>query len=207
MSILTIENIDDVEWDKAGNGLIPCVVQDSMSKKVMMLGYMNKAALSKTFETKHVTFFSRKTQDLWTKGETSGNLLNFELAELDCDNDTILIQAAPVGPVCHTGDHNCFNDNQMSGVSFLNKLADVIHARKDDSPETSYTASLFKDGLARMCQKVGEEGVEVALAGMKNDKEELLNESADLIFHLMVLLENFDLSIADAVEVLEKRHK
>jgi len=207
MSNLTIQNIDDIAWDKSGNGLTPCVVQDVTSKKVLMLGYMNKSALEKTFKTNNVTFFSRKTQALWTKGETSGNFLNLISAELDCDNDTILIQALPVGAVCHTGDNNCFNDDSSYGIAFLNKLMDVIKTRKNDNPDESYTASLFKDGLSRMCQKVGEEGVEVALAGMKSDKEELLNESADLMFHLMILLENFDLSLLDSVRILENRHK
>jgi phosphoribosyl-ATP pyrophosphohydrolase/phosphoribosyl-AMP cyclohydrolase len=207
MSNLTLENVNQVDWNKGGDGLIPAIVQHVHTGQVLMMGYMNDAALIETFDSQKVTFLSRKTQELWTKGETSGNFLAFISAELDCDRDTMLIQAVPKGPTCHTGDFTCFNDNQNDGVSFLNQLSDVIASRKEDDPKESYTASLFAEGLSRMCQKVGEEGVEVSLAGMKQDKEELLNESADLIFHLMVLLENSDLSISDVVNILQKRHK
>lgn len=206
MSNLTRDNINDVDWEKGGNGLIPAIVQHVQSGQVLMMGYINDAALEKTFDSQKVTFLSRKTQELWTKGETSGNFLEFVSAELDCDKDTILIQANPKGPTCHTGDFTCFNDEQSSSISFLNELSNIIKSRKEDKPDESYTASLFAEGISRICQKVGEEGVEVSLAGMKEDKEELLNESADLIFHLMVLLEHNELDIEDVVHVLRKRH-
>ncbi len=206
MSVLTQKNISDVDWNKGGNGLIPAIVQHAQTAQVLMMGYMNKDALDKTFEVEKVTFLSRKTQSLWTKGETSGNFLRFVSAELDCDKDTILIQANPIGATCHTGDFTCFNDIHNDN-NFLNTLQHVIQTRKNDDPKQSYTASLFAEGLSRMCQKVGEEGVEVALAGMKEDKDELLNESADLIFHLMVLLEKNELCIQNVLHLLEKRHK
>jgi len=207
MSDLTKNTMNDVDWNKGGNGLIPAIVQHAQSSQVLMMGYMDHAALSKTFDSKKVTFLSRKSQNLWTKGETSGNFLELVSAELDCDQDTILIQAIPKGPTCHTGDFTCFNDHKNGSLAFLNELDNVVSSRKNENPEESYTASLFAEGLARMCQKVGEEGVEVSLAGMKEDKEELLNESADLIFHLMVLLQNFNLSLEDVVHVLNNRHK
>ncbi len=206
MTLLTHENISEVDWKKAEDDLIPAIVQHVETAQVLMMGYMNQDALAKTFEIKKVTFLSRKTQSLWTKGETSGNFLKFISAELDCDKDTILIQANPVGSTCHTGDFTCFNDIQAKG-NFLDTLQQIIKTRKNDDSNESYTASLFAEGLSRMCQKVGEEGVEVALAAMKKDKNELLNESADLIFHLMVLLEKNNLCIQDVVDILQKRHK
>jgi len=207
MSNLNNKNMNDVDWNKGGNGLIPAILQEAQTGQVLMMGYMNEAALDKTFESKKVTFFSRKTEKLWTKGETSGNYLEFVSAELDCDKDTILVQANPKGPTCHTGDYSCFNNIQENNISFLNELTSVIQNRRNEDPKISYTASLFAAGLSRMCQKVGEEGVEVSLAGMKEDKDELLNESADLLFHLMILLEKNDLSIHDAVKILRERHE
>jgi len=206
MSKLNKDSVKEVDWNKGGNGLVPAIVQHAQSGQVLMMGYMNDAALEKTFDSRKVTFLSRKTKELWTKGETSGNFLEFVSAELDCDKDTILIQANPKGPTCHTGDFTCFNDNQDNPINFLNELSDVIKSRKGDNPQKSYTASLFTEGLARMCQKVGEEGVEVSLAGMKQDNDELLDESADLLFHLMVLLENQGLSIQAVIKTLQKRH-
>lgn len=207
MSNLTQNTIDSVDWEKGGNGLIPAIIQNEKTGQVLMMGYMNEAALEKTFKDKKVTFHSRKTQALWTKGETSGNFLEFISAELDCDQDTILVQAIPYGPTCHTGDFTCFNDVQPNSMSFLSELTSIIQSRKDGDPKNSYTASLFDEGLSRMCQKVGEEGVEVALAGMKQEKEELSNEAADLIFHLMVLLESQGLSIDDIFCILKDRHQ
>jgi len=173
----------------------------------LMLGYMNADALAKTLDIKKVTFYSRSKDRLWTKGETSGNWLDFVSAEMDCDADTILIQALPNGPACHTGSQTCFNDHAASTTGFLDQLSALIAARHRSMPENSYTTSLFRDGTARIAQKVGEEGVELALARMKNDPEETKNEAADLLFHMMVLLEDAGLAFNDVVAVLQERHK
>ena len=163
--------------------------------------------IAKTLDTKKVTFYSRSKNRLWTKGETSGNWLDFVSAEMDCDADTILIQARPNGPVCHTGSRTCFNDHAASSIAFLDQLSALIAARHRTMPENSYTTSLFRDGAARIAQKVGEEGIELALARMKNDPEEIKNEAADLLFHMMVLLEDAGLAFNDVIAVLQERHK
>lgn len=200
---------DQLDWGKAGDGLLPAVIQDQNTMKVLMLGYMNKEALDKTLETGHVTFFSRSKQRLWVKGETSGNTLNLKSIEIDCDHDTILILADPAGPTCHKGDVTCFGaQGAVSGLAFLAELGQLIEGRKQDKPEDSYTAKLFCEGRERISQKVGEEGVEVALAHMNSgNKEKILSESADLIYHLSVLLAHEDLSLVDVCDVLKKRHK
>ena len=203
MPVLQSENL---AWEK-GNGLLPAIIQDVNTAQVLMLGYMNADALAKTLETKKVTFYSRSKDRLWTKGETSGNWLDFVGAEIDCDGDTILIQARPNGPVCHTGSRTCFNDHAASSNAFLDQLSALIAERHHTMPEKSYTTSLFRDGTARIAQKVGEEGVELALARMKNDVEETKNEAADLLFHMMVLLEDAGLVLSDVVTVLQERHK
>ena len=206
----TIQNdldIDALDWQKSSDGLLPVVVQDTHTLKVLMLGYMNEAALDKTLAGGKVTFFSRSKQRLWTKGETSGNFLSLTSIRQDCDNDTILVRAVPQGPTCHNGTETCFAGQDGHPVLFLSELAAVIESRKGDKPEDSYTASLFAKGAAKIAQKVGEEGVEVALAHMKKDREEILNESADLLYHLSVLLSDAGLSLDQACEVLEKRHK
>lgn len=198
-------DVNELDWDK-GDGLLPAIIQDSITKQILMLGYMNKESLEKTLETEHVTFFSRSKKNLWVKGETSGNYLDFVSAEIDCDQDTILIQATPCGPTCHTGTVSCFNNDKGSSVLFLKQLGDLIKERNKERPEGSYTTQLFEEGQSRIAQKVGEEGVELSLAHMKNDKEEILNESADLLFHTLVLLENADLSLDEVCEVLKQRH-
>ena len=195
----------DADWDKGG-GLLPAIIQDSRTSQILMLGYMNREAAQATLDTGHVTFFSRSKQRLWTKGETSGNTLGFVSAALDCDRDTILVQAVPAGPACHTGARTCFGDELPQGAGFLAQLDSLIHERRAQMPEGSYTTSLFEAGKARMAQKVGEEGVELALARMKDDCDEMANEAADLLYHLMVLLADADMALEDAVAVLRSRH-
>ena len=195
----------DADWNK-GDGLIPAIIQDAATGQVLMLGYMNRDAADATVATGLVTFFSRSKQRLWTKGETSGNHLAFVRGSLDCDRDTILIEAVPTGPACHTGARTCFTDDVPASAGFLAHLDRLIAERRDQMPEGSYTTSLFASGKARIAQKVGEEGVELALARMKDDKAEIADEAADLLYHLLVLLADSDMSLADAVAVLKKRH-
>ena len=199
-------NLDRIDWDK-GQGLVPAIVQNIDSGQILMLAYMDRAALAQTISGKKVTFFSRSKNRLWTKGETSGNWLDFISGEMDCDADTLLIQARPQGPSCHTGSVTCFNDQTASNIGFLDQLGLLIAKRHKTMPEGSYTTSLFAEGKALIAQKVGEEGVELALARMKDDRAEIANEAADLLFHMMVLLEDAGLSLADAINVLQKRHK
>ena len=199
-------NLEKIDWDK-GEGLVPAIVQNIDNGQVLMLAYMDSAALAQTISSKKVTFFSRSKNRLWTKGETSGNRLDFISSEMDCDADTLLIQARPQGPSCHTGSVTCFNDQTASNIGFLDQLATLISERHKTMPEGSYTTSLFAKGKALIAQKVGEEGVELALARMKDDRAEMTNEAADLLFHMMVLLEDAGLSLADAISVLQNRHK
>ena len=199
-------NLDKIDWSK-GEGLVPAIVQNSDNGQILMLAYMDRAALAQTISSKKVTFFSRSKNRLWTKGETSGNWLDYVSGEMDCDADTILIQARPQGPSCHTGSVTCFNDQTPSNIGFLDQLGRLIAERHKTMPKGSYTTSLFTEGKARIAQKVGEEGVELALARMKDDSAEMANEAADLLFHMMVLLEDAGLSLADAINVLQDRHK
>jgi phosphoribosyl-ATP pyrophosphohydrolase/phosphoribosyl-AMP cyclohydrolase len=199
-------NLDKIDWDK-GDGLVPAIVQNSDNGQILMLAYMDRAALAQTISSKKVTFFSRSKNRLWTKGETSGNWLDYVSGEMDCDADTILIQARPQGPSCHTGSVTCFNDQTPSNIGFLDQLGRLIAERHKTMPKGSYTTSLFTEGKARIAQKVGEEGVELALARMKDDSAEMANEAADLLFHMMVLLEDAGLSLVDAISVLQDRHK
>ena len=199
-------NLDKIDWDK-GDGLVPAIVQNSDNGQILMLAYMDRAALAQTISGKKVTFFSRSKNRLWTKGETSGNWLDYISGEMDCDADAILIQARPQGPSCHTGSVTCFNDQTPSNTGFLDQLGRLIAERHKTMPKGSYTTSLFTEGKARIAQKVGEEGVELALARMKDDSAEMANEAADLLFHMMVLLEDAGLSLADAISVLQDRHK
>ena len=199
-------NLDKIDWDK-GQGLVPAIVQNIDGGQILMLAYMDRAALAQTISSKKVTFFSRSKNRLWTKGETSGNWLDFISGEMDCDADTLLIQARPQGPSCHTGSVTCFNDQTPNNIGFLDQLTILIAERHKTMPEGSYTTSLFAEGKARIAQKVGEEGVELALARMKDDNTELANEAADLLFHMMVLLEDAGLSLTDAISVLQNRHK
>lgn len=195
-----------IDWKKT-NGLVPAIVQDATTAQVLMLGYMDTAALKKTLRTKKVTFFSRTKNRLWTKGESSGNFLRLVGVEVDCDNDTLLIQASPDGPTCHRGTVSCFGDGALAGgAGFLAHLDQVVAARIKSGDKSSYTVRLVQEGVARCAQKVGEEGVETALAAMQQDNKEFAGEAADLLYHLIVLLRAKKLSLADAVAVLEKRH-
>lgn len=198
--------INRAEWAK-GDGLLPAIIQNPDTGAILMLGYMNKDAYEATIKGGQVTFFSRSKQRLWTKGETSGNTLDLVSVELDCDNDTLLIMARPNGPTCHTGTTTCFNNKNLPATLFLNQLQNLIVARHKDMPQGSYTTSLFTEGKARIAQKVGEEGVELALARMKDDSNEVTNEAADLLFHMMVLLQDAGLSLGDVIGVLQSRHK
>lgn len=200
-------NIDQLDFEK-GAGLIPAIVQEVGTGTVLMLGYMNRAALEQTLETKKVTFFARSKQRLWTKGESSGHFLHLVEIYQDCDDDTLLVLARPDGPTCHKGTKTCWGEGvREPDLGFLVELNDLIRQRHQEMPEGSYTTSLFEQGRARISQKVGEEGVEVALAHMKDDKEEILNESADLLYHTLVLLEHSGLSLADVAAVLRSRHQ
>ncbi|ENE9526217.1 bifunctional phosphoribosyl-AMP cyclohydrolase/phosphoribosyl-ATP diphosphatase HisIE [Vibrio parahaemolyticus] len=197
-----------INWEKV-DGLIPAIVQDFQSSQVLMMGYMNQDALAKTGETGQVTFFSRTKERLWTKGETSGNVLQLVNISLDCDNDTLLVRVNPIGPTCHTGTTTCWDGDaqEESQMVWLHQLEQLLAARKSADPDSSYTASLYARGTKRISQKVGEEGVEVALAATSGDKAELVCESADLIYHLLVLLQDQGLSMNDVVNKLKERHK
>ncbi|MBB1309773.1 MULTISPECIES: bifunctional phosphoribosyl-AMP cyclohydrolase/phosphoribosyl-ATP diphosphatase HisIE [unclassified Pseudoalteromonas] len=202
---LTKQNLTQVDFTKSE--LIPAIVQDARTGVILMQGFMNQESLEVTFEKQKVTFYSRSKNRLWTKGETSENYLEVVSVHTDCDYDSILVLANPLGPTCHLGTQSCFGDAAKPSLSFLAQLEQVIVSRKNDDPEKSYTASLFAKDLSRSCQKVGEEGVEVALAAMKHDNEELTNESADLIYHLIVLLQRQGLELQDVVACLQGRHK
>ena len=195
-----------LNWDKK-TGLLPAIIQDSDNLRVLMLGYMNKDSLKITLKTKKVTFYSRKRKNLWTKGEISKNYLNLVDLETDCDSDTLLIKAKPSGPTCHLGKQTCFNDELEDKIFFLNTLSDIIKMRIKSNNENSYTKKLFSKGKARISQKVGEECVELVIASMKEDKNEVLNESADLIFHLIILLNKLDLNFTDVINILYERNK
>lgn len=203
---IDISNTNALAWAKMDN-LIPAIVQNALTGKVLMQGYMNQDALDKTLATGHVTFFSRSKQRLWTKGEESGNTLNLHSITADCDQDSLLVLANPVGPTCHTGTESCWFDGQASDYTFIADLEQLIASRKDADPSSSYTASLYNKGIKRIAQKVGEEGVETALAATVADLEELKNESADLMYHLLVLLQASGLSMQDVVGILRERHK
>ena len=190
------------------NGLIPAIIQDNETKTVLMLGYMNQEALDTTLETQKVTFFSRSKNRLWTKGEESGNFLNLVSIKNDCDNDTLLIQVNPVGPTCHTGSDTCWQEENNSSYSFLSKLENTIQERKDNATsEKSYVASLFEKGMNKIAQKVGEEAVEVVIEAKDNNDDLFLSESADLLFHYLILLQAKGFKLNDVVEVLKSREK
>lgn len=192
---------------KKMDGLIPVVVQDSFTGKVLMLGYMNEAALSQTEASGRVTFFSRSKNRLWTKGETSGNFLEVVSMQEDCDGDAILIKAKPLGPVCHTGADTCFDEPNTSQTLFIDHLRAIIKDRKANPTEGSYTASLFAKGMNKLAQKVGEEAVELVIEAKDDNKELFLGEAADLLFHYLVLLEAKGYELDEVVEVLKHRHK
>ncbi len=195
-----------LDFNKMG-GLIPAIIQDSCTGKVLMLGFMNEEAFAKTQEIGKVTFFSRTKNRLWTKGETSGNFLNVVSIAVDCDNDTLLIKVKPVGPVCHTGSDTCFGETNETDLFFLSYLQDFIDRRKQEMPEGSYTTSLFKKGVNRMAQKVGEEAVETVIEATNGTDEGFLYEASDLIYHLIVLLTSKGHRIEELAQELKKRHK
>jgi phosphoribosyl-ATP pyrophosphohydrolase/phosphoribosyl-AMP cyclohydrolase len=206
---MTKELLSQLDWSK-GDGLLPVVVQHVRTGQVLMMAFMNPAALEATQALGRVTFYSRSKQRLWTKGEASGNFLRFIDAAADCDNDAILILAEPVGPTCHTGTNSCFGDDTTTvaqRLAFLGELENVIAQRILEKPEGSYTARIWEQGPTRMAQKVGEEGVEVALAAVTQDDGRLIGESADLLYHLTLLLKSRNLSLAKVVAELEQRHQ
>lgn len=194
-----------LDFDKM-DGLVPAIIQDSRTLKVLMLGFMNKEAYDKTVETGIVTFWSRTKQRLWTKGETSGNTLTVVDIKADCDNDTLLIKAIPAGPVCHTGSDTCWDEKNQNPIMFLSELQRFIEKRHEEMPEGSYTTSLFKSGCGRMAQKVGEEAIESVIEAMANNNERLIYEASDMIYHLIVLLTSKGLKIEDLAQELQKRH-
>ncbi|MBR5935509.1 MAG: bifunctional phosphoribosyl-AMP cyclohydrolase/phosphoribosyl-ATP diphosphatase HisIE [Bacteroidaceae bacterium] len=196
----------DIDFEKMG-GLVPAIIQDNVTRKVLMLGFMNKEAYQKTVETGKVTFWSRTRNCLWTKGETSGNFLNVKEILLDCDKDTLLIKAKPEGPVCHTGADTCWNEQNSVDLNFLSYLQDFIDRRYKEMPDGSYTTSLFKSGVNRMAQKVGEEAVETVIEATNGTDDRLIYEASDLIYHLIVLLTSKGHRIEELAAELVKRHK
>lgn len=200
---MTVDSLPGLDWSKQ-DGLLPAIIQEAGTGRVLMLGYMNREALAATRASGRVTFFSRSRQRLWTKGETSGHFLQLVSIETDCDNDSLLVQAIAHGPTCHLQRASCF---PSAPANFLLELDQLIATRERDRPEGSYTTKLFESGLRRIAQKVGEEGVETSLAAVVEDDQALLGEAADLVYHLLVLLRARGLSLADAVRVLEQRHR
>ena len=197
----------DIDFEKMG-GLVPAIIQDNVTRKVLMLGFMNKEAYDKTVETGKVTFWSRTRNCLWTKGETSGNVLRVVKILNDCDNDTLLIKVNPAGPVCHTGADTCWNEtNERNPLLFLTELQDFINKRHEEMPEGSYTTSLFKDGLNRMAQKVGEEALELVIEATNGTNDRLIYEGSDMLYHLIVLLTSKGLRIEDMAAELAERHQ
>jgi phosphoribosyl-ATP pyrophosphohydrolase/phosphoribosyl-AMP cyclohydrolase len=203
--VLSEQQVAQLDWDKVDN-LMPAIVQHAISGEVLMMGYMNQEALAVTQQTGKVTFFSRTKQRLWTKGESSGNVLNVVNIYPDCDNDTLLILANPIGPTCHLGNNSCFAP-AASDWGFLYQLEQLLASRKSADPASSYTAKLYASGTKRIAQKVGEEGVETALAATVNDREELTNEASDLMYHLLVLLQDQDLNLSKVIGRLRERHE
>ena len=205
---MTLDDVGTLDWDK-GSGLLPAIVQHARTGRVLMLGYMNDEALRETLGGGRVVFYSRSRETLWTKGETSGNYLNVVDVSTDCDSDAILVLADPIGPTCHKGTESCFADaasTDAQRLGFLALLENIIANRIADQPESSYTAKLFARGTGRIAQKVGEEGVETALAAVSRDDEGLVSECADLVFHLLVLLKSRELDLELVVEELRARH-
>ncbi|MDE6354591.1 MAG: bifunctional phosphoribosyl-AMP cyclohydrolase/phosphoribosyl-ATP diphosphatase HisIE [Prevotella sp.] len=195
-----------IDFEK-GDGLVPAIIQDATTKNVLMLGYMNEEAYNKTIGSGKVTFYSRSRQCLWTKGETSGNFLNLVSMDVDCDNDTLLVKVNPVGPTCHKGTDTCWGEkNESNPLLFLTDLQDFIIKRHEEMPEGSYTTSLFKDGLNRMAQKVGEEALEAVIEAVNGTNERLVYEGSDMLYHLIVLLTSKGLRIEDLAKELQVRH-
>jgi phosphoribosyl-ATP pyrophosphohydrolase/phosphoribosyl-AMP cyclohydrolase len=200
-----MKNFNDLDFEKNKDGLIPAIIQDNQTLKVLMLGYMSKGSLALSLESGFVTFYSRSRQKLWTKGETSGNYLKLASVETDCDGDTILIKAIPKGPVCHKGTTSCFGEENSEG--FIRQLSKLISERHQSMPTNSYTTKLFEEGVAKIAQKVGEEAVETVIEALKGDRERLKYEISDLVYHLLVLMENENISISEIEEELFKRKK
>jgi len=195
-----------IDFEKCG-GLVPAIIQDATTCQVLMLGYMNQEAYDKTVKTKKVTFWSRSRNELWTKGETSGNYLNLVSIKVDCDHDTLLVRATPNGPTCHKGTDTCWGeDNTANPLLFLTELQDFINRRHEEMPEGSYTTSLFKDGINRIAQKVGEEALETVIEATNGSSEKLIYEASDMIYHLVVLLASKGLRIEDVAAELARRH-
>jgi phosphoribosyl-ATP pyrophosphohydrolase/phosphoribosyl-AMP cyclohydrolase len=195
-----------IDFDK-DNGLVPAIIQDFSTNKVLMLGFMNQEAFEKTQKEKRVTFYSRSKKRLWTKGESSGHFLNVKEILLDCDNDTLLIKAQPDGPTCHTGNDTCWNESNKGKTAFIDHLKAVIKDRKKNPSGKSYTSSLFALGINKIAQKVGEEAVELVIESKDNNKELFKGEAADLLFHLLILLEEKQIDLDEVIAVLEERHK
>ena len=199
-------DINALDWEKM-NGLLPAVIQNAENGTVLMLGYMNQEALIATLTTGQLNLYSRSRNRLWRKGETSGNSMSIQHISVDCDNDSLLIQVLPKGPACHLGYNSCFQPAKNTNLGFIQELMDLIHERADTSSENSYTAQLLESGLSRCAQKVGEEAVETVIAALSSDREELINECADLIFHLFVLLKACELSFYDILQCLQERDR
>ncbi len=201
-----LQVMEVIDFTKYADGLVPAIIQDDATRKVLMLGFMNEAAVAKTQELQKVTFFSRSKNRLWTKGEESGNYLLVKDIKVDCDNDTLLIKATPVGPTCHTGADTCWNEKNITD-NFLLELEQIILDRKNNPTDKSYTSSLFAKGINKIAQKVGEEAVETVIEAKDNNKDLFLGEAADLLFHYMILLRAKNFSLNDVIEVLKGRHK
>lgn len=195
----------NIDFNKYSDGLVPAIIQDSNTSKVLMLGFMDEAAVAKTLALQKVTFFSRSKKRLWTKGEESGHFLILKDIKLDCDNDTLLIMAQPVGPVCHTGADTCWNEKNTRG-SFIFQLEEIIRDRKNNPSEQSYTSFLFENGINKIAQKVGEEAIELVIEAKDDNADLFKNEAADLLFHYLVLLQVKGYSLKDITEILEQRH-
>ena len=196
-----------IDYNKNENGVVPAIIQDAVTNNVLMLGYMNEDAYKKTVNTGKVTFFSRTKNRLWTKGEESGNFLNLVDLKLDCDNDTLLVKVNPEGPTCHKGTDTCWDESNKQSFGFLSILEDIIEDRKENAEgDTSYVASLFEKGINKIAQKVGEEAIETVIEAKDNNDELFLNESADLLFHYLILLKAKEFALEDVVNVLKKRH-
>lgn len=204
--LVTTENINKLAWEKMDN-LLPAIIQHAATGAILMQGYMSQESLAATLDTGKATFFSRSKQALWIKGETSGNFLNVQQVLTDCDQDSLLIACTPIGPSCHLGTESCFPEQKLTQQNFLSQLEQVIAGKKDEDPKESYTAHLFSRGTTKMAQKVGEEGVEVALAAVAETKEDLLGECADLFYHTLVLLADQKIDLSEVMAVLQERHK
>lgn len=196
-----------LDFSKNKNGLIPAIIQDSLTKNILMLGYMNKTALDITKKSKKVTFYSRTKNRIWTKGEESGNFLNLISIIEDCDKDTLLIRAEPMGPTCHQGTETCWGEKNTVSYGFLSNLESIISERKNQNPDKSYTASLFKSGINKISQKLGEEATETIIEAKDENDDLFLNESADLLFHFLVLLQYKGYKLNDVANILKKRNK